>query len=69
MKGLVAGNIRTRRAELGLTQHQLAQRLGVDSQYVSRWERAQVLPSQTNLAALSLALGCDLGDFYEQEAA
>ena len=34
----LAEAIKARRVELGLTQHQLAERVGVDHNSVSRWE-------------------------------
>ena len=36
----LAANIKAARLEAGLTQRHLAERLGVDSMQVSKWERA-----------------------------
>ncbi|EKS37791.1 helix-turn-helix domain-containing protein [Afipia clevelandensis] len=44
----------------GLTQKQLAERLGCDVMTVSRWELQKVAISTDALAALSEALGGDL---------
>ena len=46
------GYITTLREALGLTQKELAERLGVDKMSVSRWERGTVRPSTDSLAAL-----------------
>ena len=52
--------IRTRRQALGLTQEQLAQKLGVSAPAVNKWERALNYPDITLLPALARTLGVDL---------
>ena len=52
--------IRLRRQALGLTQQQLADRVGVDRNTVSAWERDKHLP-QRNEGALEVVLGMTLG--------
>ena len=52
--------IRIRRLELGLTQEQLAQRLGVSAPAVNKWERAGSYPDITLLPPLARTLGVDL---------
>lgn len=52
--------IRTRRRALGMTQEQLADRLGVSAAAVSKWELAASYPDVTLLPALARALGVDL---------
>ena len=47
-----------------MTQHELARAAGFDSQYVSRWERAKVLPTLNNLARLGEVLERDVSWFY-----
>ena len=66
--------IRLRRQTLGLTQEQLAQKLGVSAPAVNKWERALNYPDITLLPALARALGVDLNtllsfqeDLTEQE--
>lgn len=48
--------IRNRRIELGLTQQQLADKLGITDKAVSKWERAVSYPDITILRELSAAL-------------
>ena len=52
--------IRTRRQALGLTQEQLAQKLGVSAPAVNKWERTLNYPDITLLPALARTLGVDL---------
>ena len=52
--------IRTRRQTLGLTQEQLAQRLGVSAPAVNKWERNLNYPDITLLPVLARTLGVDL---------
>ena len=52
--------IRQRRQDLGLTQEQLAGKLGVSAPAVNKWERAASCPDITLLPALARALGVDL---------
>lgn len=66
--------IRTRRMELGLTQEQLAGRLGVSAPAVNKWERGNSYPDITLLPVLARTLGVDLNtllsfqeDLTEQE--
>ncbi len=49
----VAQNIGTRRRALGLTQAQLAERLGVDTETLSRFERGKHAPTLKNLVRLA----------------
>lgn len=43
-----------------MTQQEIAKRLGVKQQAVSKWYNGQSLPSPVNLAALSKLLGKDM---------
>ena len=52
--------IRTRRQALGLTQEQLAQKLGVSAPAVNKWERNLNYPDITLLPTLARTLGVDL---------
>ncbi|WXH29734.1 hypothetical protein WA016_03693 [Myxococcus stipitatus] len=50
---------RAARARLGLTQADVAERVGIAMDVYSRMERGRVLPSVTTLRRLCLALGLD----------
>ncbi|MGN0773818.1 MAG: helix-turn-helix domain-containing protein [Candidatus Ventricola sp.] len=52
--------IRSRRHAQGMTQEQLADRLGVSAPAVSKWEQGASYPDVTLLPALARALGIDL---------
>ena len=52
--------IRTRRQTLGLTQEELARRLGVSAPAVNKWERSIHSPDITLLPSLARVLGVDL---------
>ncbi|WP_334073765.1 MULTISPECIES: helix-turn-helix domain-containing protein [Paenibacillus] len=53
MKEKLARNISYYRKERGLTQEELAQRLGISFQAVSKWENAQTMPDLALLPELS----------------
>lgn len=61
--------IRMHRRALGLTQQQLAERLGVSPAAVSKWELGASYPDVTLLPALARALGIDLNTLmgFERE--
>lgn len=52
--------LRATRISQGLTIEVLANRIGVDSSCVTRWERAKTFPSLLNLEAWANALGLDI---------
>ena len=54
--GLFDQTISVRREELGLSQAQLADRMGVSQQTVSRWEGGRVIPEPNRIVALSKVL-------------
>lgn len=57
--------IRARREELGLTQAQLSERVGVSRPYISRLESAAGLPPRVGMALrLARALECTVEDIY-----
>ena len=60
--GKIGELIHRLRRERGLTQLQLAERLGVSDKAVSKWERGLGCPDVSLLPALSEAFGVDVGD-------
>jgi transcriptional regulator with XRE-family HTH domain len=55
--------IRKIRIDKGLTQQQLADKMGLDFQYISRIERGLVSPTLYWISDLANALECDEADF------
>src|SRR5882762_5973236 len=61
----ISSTLRAIRANLNLTQEQLAERLGVSFATVNRWEGGSNLPqkaAQEVIAALALEAGIDMGE-------
>lgn len=55
-------NIKKARLERKLTQEQLAEKLGVSPQAVSKWETSETYPDGALLVSLSNALGVSLDE-------
>ena len=49
---MIGANIQSRRKMIGLTQEQVAERLGVSRQTVAKWEAGESTPDLANAAAL-----------------
>jgi transcriptional regulator with XRE-family HTH domain len=60
-------NIAARRRALGLTQAQLAERINVETETVSRFERGKHLPSLATLERLAAILLCTMADLLAEE--
>lgn len=54
--------ISRKRKELGLTQQQLAEKLGISDKVVSKWETGRCLPDTSILVPLADALGIGVGE-------
>jgi transcriptional regulator with XRE-family HTH domain len=54
------------RADAGLTQEQLAERMGTKQEVVARWEGGKVLPSTRTLMRLAKATGTTLRISFTQ---
>jgi transcriptional regulator with XRE-family HTH domain len=61
-------NLRRLRTEAGLSQAALAERMGVDSAYVSGLELGQRNPTIVTLWHVAEALGVKLQHFFREEA-
>ena len=58
----------TRRKELGLTQQDLGDRLGVTNKTISRWETGAYLPDLSTIPQLCQTLGISINEFFRGEA-
>lgn len=57
--------LRTRREALGLDRAELAERVGVDPETISRWENGEVVPPPKRLAKVAQVLELDLDHVLE----
>ncbi|GHU30385.1 transcriptional regulator [Betaproteobacteria bacterium] len=60
--------IATRRKTLGWTQDALAERVGVDTETISRFERGAHLPSLPTLERLAVALHAEINELFSKPA-
>ncbi len=56
--------IREWREAAGISQHELARRLGISPPAVANWETLKANPTADKLPALKRALGCSVDDLY-----
>lgn len=66
VRRIVGSNVRRLRKTAGLSQAELATRMGVDRAYVSGLELGQRNPTIVTLWHLAQALKSDLGEFFSQ---
>lgn len=64
----IGGFLAERRKALGLTQRQLAERLGMSDKSISKWERGVCLPDVSVYAELCGILGISINEFLAGEA-
>ena len=64
MKNILSGNIARYRKENRLTQEQLAERLGITFQAVSKWETGQTVPETALLTELAKALNVSIDKLF-----
>ena len=65
---MIGANIQSRRKTLGMTQEQLAERLGVSRQTVTKWETGESVPDLANAGALAEALDVSLDALVAYDA-
>ena len=65
----LAANLATLRKKHGLTQLELAEKLNVSRQAISRWEVGAAVPSTDNLKTLSVLYGVSVDDILKCETA
>ena len=63
----LATYIKSRRKNIGLTQKELAEQVGVSTNTVARWERSESEPSWSDFLKLCVVLGMKMEDFVEKE--
>lgn len=56
--------LKSRRIALGLSQAELASKLGIVQSAVSAWESGEKMPRASQLPALAEALNCTIDDLY-----
>ena len=61
----LAGNIKKRRAELGISQEDLALQSGIDRTFVSKIERSIANPSLKTILDIAEALDISLSDLFK----
>ena len=66
VRRLVGGNIRRLRIAAGISQAELAQRMGVDRSYVSGLETGDRNPTIITLWHVAEALGVKVRDFFKE---
>jgi transcriptional regulator with XRE-family HTH domain len=59
--------MRSRRQQMGFTQADIAEKLGVGQTAVSQWESGRVAPSMRNLMFLAGVLECNPTDLVEPD--
>lgn len=65
---MIGANIQSRRKVLGLTQEQLAERLGVSRQTVAKWETGETSPDLANASVLAEVLDVSLDALVAYDA-
>ena len=63
---VLAKNIRKLRITSAMSQQQVATRLNVTYQAVSKWERCRAVPDVFVLVRLARIFGCSLDEFFSE---
>lgn len=63
---LVGRNIYSKRKRLGLTQEELAERIGIGQQSLSRMEKGRIAPKFERLQIIADTLGCPVADLFRE---
>lgn len=63
----IANRLANLRKESGMSQEELAQKLGISRQAISKWERAESSPDTDNLIALSKLYSVSLDNLLEAD--
>ena len=57
--------LKVERVKAGLTQRELAAKLGIGQSAVSMWEQGERVPPSAKLPALAEALNCSIDDLFQ----
>lgn len=60
-------NIRAARKRAGMSQRELAEKIGVKPSAVCQWEKGDTCPSYPNLLSMSIALGVTVDEILKGE--
>ena len=63
---LVGRNIYNKRKQLGLTQEELAERIGIGQQSLSRMEKGRIAPKFERLQIIADTLECPVTDLFRE---
>lgn len=58
-------NLKYERKSAGLTQQQLADKMGIKQQQLSRWERDEIEPAVSSIVAIAKALDVSYDDLFD----
>ena len=58
-------NIKNYRLKVGLTQAELAERMGVHQTAIAQWEKGQAAPTASKLPLLATVLSCSISDLFD----
>lgn len=61
-------DIRGSREKTGITQEEMARRLGVSNKTISAWEVGRRNPKSTMLPKIAEVLGCSIMELFGEEA-
>jgi transcriptional regulator with XRE-family HTH domain len=64
---LVGRNIYNKRKRLGLTQEELAERIGIGQQSLSRMEKGRIAPKFERLQIIADTLECPVTDLFRED--
>ncbi len=64
----IGNNIQTLRKSLKMSQAKLADKIGISSQAVSKWEKGESLPETYYLPKIAKILGCSIDDLLNDES-
>lgn len=65
LRNLFGNRIRTLRKEKKMSQERLAEKIGVSTNTVYRWEHAEDAPEFDRLAMIAQALDCPVKDLFD----